>query len=70
MGGSVAAPPDERSATDSVSASRTITIDVLPLFAWPSGAGVAEGIMFHAAMTDPGITSLFGELDTFTFGWH
>ncbi len=48
----------------------TLDIQVLPEFQWPAGAGAAEGIRWYAAMTDPGITELFGNLGTFTFGWH
>ncbi len=46
------------------------TIHVLPLFSWPPNTGSAEGIVFYAAMTNPEITELFGELDMFEFGWH
>jgi len=45
-------------------------IDVLPSFSWPEGAGSATGINWHAAMTNMEMTDLFGEMDTFTFGWH
>lgn len=45
-------------------------ISVLPSFQWPYGAGSASGIVWYAALTDPDITQLFGELDVFTFGWH
>jgi hypothetical protein len=44
-------------------------IEVLPEFVWPSGAGTLSGAMWYAAMTDPGITELVGELGIFTFGW-
>jgi hypothetical protein len=47
-----------------------MTIEVLPEFSWPSGVGSASGLMWYAAMTDPGMTSLLGELGTFYFGWH
>ena len=42
---------------------------VLPDFFWPHGAGQADGIIFYAAMTNPEITDLFGELDMAVFGW-
>ncbi len=45
-------------------------IQVLPTFAWPTGAGAASGIKWYAAMTNPGMTELYGSLDTFEFGWH
>ncbi|MBN1356645.1 hypothetical protein JXA40_10335 [bacterium] len=44
-------------------------IEVLPEFTWPDGAGSASGILWYAAMTDIGFTRLFGEMDTFAFGW-
>ncbi|MBN1355809.1 S8 family serine peptidase [bacterium] len=47
-----------------------MTINVLPSFIWPGGVGSASGILWYAAMTDPGITQLFGELGMFSFGWH
>lgn len=45
-------------------------INVLPIFTWPSGVGAADGIKWYAAMTNPGISELYGELDSFEFGWH
>lgn len=50
-------------------ANDQIVINVLPPFNWPQGAGTASGINFFAAMTDPQITQLFGEMDSQTFGW-
>lgn len=46
------------------------TINVLPPFEWPTGAGAASDIWFYSAMTDPAITELFGTLDSFNFGWE
>ena len=46
------------------------TITVLPEFNWPAGAGTATNIIWYAAMTNPSITELFGNLGSFTFGWH
>jgi hypothetical protein len=43
---------------------------ILPEFAWPQNAGAADGIIWYAAMTDPQITSLFGPLAYFEFGWE
>jgi len=43
---------------------------VVPEFYWPAGTGIASGICWYAAMTDPGVTQLFGSLGTFTFGWR
>jgi uncharacterized protein (DUF362 family) len=48
----------------------TQIISVLPEFEWPPGAGTVAGILWYAAMTNPSMTALLGELDTFTFGWH
>ena len=48
----------------------TTQLDVLPGFTWPSGAGNAQNILWYAAMTNAEMTTLFGDLDTFTFGWH
>lgn len=48
----------------------TSTIDVLTEFAWPAGAGTADGIRWYSAMTNAEMTALFGELGTFDFGWH
>jgi len=45
-------------------------LEVLPPFSWPDNAGNASGIIVYAAMTDEGIMQLFGDLDTFSFGWH
>ncbi|MBN1355808.1 hypothetical protein JXA40_06000 [bacterium] len=44
-------------------------IEVLPEFPWPAGAGSTDGITWLAAMTNPQITRLFGEMDTWEFGW-
>lgn len=42
-------------------------------FAWPEGAGEASGIMFWGALFNAGtcdVSTLFGEIDSVTFGWH
>jgi Calcineurin-like phosphoesterase len=44
-------------------------IDVLDEFAWPEDCGSANGIQWYAALTDPAITRLFGELGMWEFGW-
>ncbi len=46
------------------------TVDILPQFPWPQGAGSADGIVWYAALTDPSISSLFGEMDSLSFGWR
>jgi hypothetical protein len=45
-------------------------IDVLPMFTWPSGTGSASGLLFYSALTDPQMSSLFGTMDQFEFGWR
>lgn len=45
-------------------------IEIIPEFAWPAGAGSAEGIGLYAAMTDAAMTELYGSLDHVTFGWY
>ena len=45
------------------------SVQVLPSFTWPSGAGTADGIVWYGALTNPAMTGLFGLMDTFTFGW-
>ena len=46
------------------------TVEVLPEFIWPSGAGHGWGIMWYGALTDSGITKLISNLGTFEFGWQ
>jgi hypothetical protein len=44
-------------------------IPALPEFVWPEGAGSADGVIWFAALTDPSITGVYGDMDSFTFGW-
>ena len=46
-----------------------IVVEVLPLFSWPENVGSASGIQWYAALTNPEITQIVGEWDTFVFGW-
>lgn len=46
-----------------------LSVEVLPPFAWPDGAGSATGIGLIAAITDPEIRVLYGDFDYVTFGW-
>lgn len=46
------------------------TVTVLPNFTWPEEAGSASGIYWYAALLDPDMTRLFGDLDIFEFGWE
>jgi serine protease len=39
-------------------------------FTWPSGTGSADGLFFHAAMTDPGISELYGNMSTWEFAYR
>jgi hypothetical protein len=48
---------------------RTV-INVLPEFTWPEGAGSADSIRWYAALTNPEVTTLYGEMDIFEFGWE
>ena len=45
------------------------SITVIPEFEWPGDVGSGSNIVFWGAMTDPGITELFGTYDYWTFGW-
>ncbi|HPQ41217.1 MAG TPA: hypothetical protein PLV45_12665 [bacterium] len=45
------------------------TVTVLPVFRWPENAASAENVHWYAALTDPEVTHVIGEMDTFTFGW-
>ncbi len=44
-------------------------VPVLDPFTWPDTGTSAAGILFHAALTDPDVALIFGEMDTFEFGW-
>ncbi|MGB3975806.1 MAG: hypothetical protein WBM27_05250, partial [bacterium] len=43
---------------------------IIPLFIWPENAGKALGLFFYAGMTNESISELFGEIDTWEFGWE
>ena len=47
-----------------------MTVEVLPSFAWPGNAGTVSGIHWYAGLTDPFMTTLFGDFGMFTFGWE
>ncbi len=47
-----------------------VEFEVLPAFPWPEGAGNADSIIWYAAMVTPEMNALFGELDSWEFGWH
>ncbi len=44
-------------------------VTVIPTFTWPDTGSTATDITFHAALTDPSCTAVFGEMDSFGFGW-
>ena len=44
-------------------------IEILPAFNWPSGTGSATGLLFYAALTDPGYTQILGEFDSWDISW-
>jgi len=46
------------------------TVDVIQPFAWPADVGAGSGIVFWGALTDPSVTQVFGEFDSWTFGWR
>lgn len=52
-----------------VSPGETV-IEILPVFQWPGGVGEAYGITWFAALTDPAMTAVIGEMDMATFGWQ
>ncbi len=45
------------------------TVTIVQYFTWPSGTGSARGITWYGAMTNPEMTAVYGELNTFSFGW-
>jgi len=44
-------------------------LTVLSEFVWPQNAGSASGIQFISAMTTKDFTNLYGEMDSWEFGW-
>lgn len=46
-----------------------LQVQIIPVFLWPSGAGSAEGLVFYGAMTDPQITTIIGDLGSWTFSY-
>jgi hypothetical protein len=53
-----------------ISGKTKTTIPIVPSFAWPAGLGSASGVRFYAGLTDPAMTTLYGELGMFEFGWE
>lgn len=51
--------------------TQPLIYQVLPLFQWPDGAGtVTSGVRWLAAITNPEMTAVMGDMDTWEFGWH
>ena len=48
----------------------TTPVEVIPPFSWPDTGSSASGLFFYAALTDPLITHIVGEWDSFEFGWE
>lgn len=46
-----------------------MTAEILPEFYWPADVGEVTGVYWYAAMTDQSMTSIWGEMSMFTFGW-
>ncbi len=46
------------------------TVDVIQSFLWPDTGTSASGLVFYAALTDPEVTKIVGEWDSFEFGWE
>ncbi len=44
-------------------------IPVLPSFEWPGGVGSGGPVYWYAGLTNPGMTELFGDMDTLSFVW-
>jgi hypothetical protein len=44
-------------------------VEVFPVFSWPNNVGSASGLYFYAGLTNPAITELIGEMDTWVFSW-
>lgn len=46
------------------------SFQIIPSFIWPENAGKALGLFFYTGMTNESISELFGEIDTWEFGWE
>ena len=44
-------------------------LEIIPSFTWPAGSGSASGLFFHGAMTNPGMTALWGGMSSWEFGY-
>ncbi|GEM_PF-1160371 len=50
--------------------SGTNTVQILGEFAWPDTSQNAFSARWYAAVTDPGITQVIGQVGMFDFDWH
>jgi hypothetical protein len=46
------------------------TLQVLPVFTWPTGVGSGSGVIFWGALTDPEMTVLIGAFDRVEISWY
>ena len=44
-------------------------VTVIPEFTWPEGTGTAQNIYWYAALTNPAMTQITGEWDSWEFQW-
>ncbi|MBN2056580.1 hypothetical protein JW905_16765 [bacterium] len=45
-------------------------LEIIDEFTWPDGAGSYVGVFFHAAITDPDVTTILGEMSSYEFAWN
>ncbi len=45
-------------------------LEVIPEMYWPSGIGSVDGVLWIAAITDPGVTTILSNVTVYSFGWH
>ncbi len=45
-------------------------IPILPSFTWPDHAGEADGVRWLSALTNPEMTEIIGNWDSWEFGWN
>jgi len=43
--------------------------EIIPTFAWPTGAGSWTGAAFYSALLTQDLTALFGDMDIWNFSW-
>lgn len=45
------------------------TMEIIPAFYWPQDVGSLDNAIWYAALTNPDLTHLYGDMDSFVFGW-